>query len=720
MKKLISVMLSILIILSICGVNAYAVFAVNDMSESLNYVEESNFGSCKIFDYVDKNDFRKAGHIQRLYDNETLSSYVFKNADGTITSYILSEEVKFQDVDGNIYEKDISLKQTADGSYTTKLSNINLSLPKYITNGMAIAAGDINMTMYSGNKILSAAEYNESDNSISYHHAFGENTILKFTPTLSGVKEDIIVESYTDNNEFSFIIETKGTNLYKDESGYYLSISKDSKERIYFSDVVIYDSGNMVTVGEVSVESVKQGYMITITVPTNFLNNANIEYPVRMNSSVTITVSGSGNSKTIQDATIYSGIPTTNTGSWSYMSAGYVGTDAGYTLNIGRVFVKLPGIYNSSWYASTAANDIISVKYYVRESSAHANRTINLYANLGTGTYTNWTENGVTWNNSTATDYTTVEASANIPTSGSAYFDITSLVRKWKSGTRSAELGFTLRNPDETNIENNKGMYTSDYSTTSYRPYVVCTYSGNNVTPSITINFSSNVPTGTKVYIYRENDTGASSMKIPNGVTVSGNSVTIQQYSATWNGASETNYITIGKSYAINIVAPGKAIKVIDPFTIPSSGQYVINVTLANKNIIFSKPFSTYTAPSIMSCQNYGYRYDLNAQRDFHNGIDITKTEGTPIYSISNGSVTYHQVSYSPSQEEYVNVSSGSNQQYFIQYVHLQANTGLSAGTTVTPNTIIGNVGTTGNVKAHLHIRTEYNSESVDPNSLFD
>ncbi len=223
-------------------------------------------------------------------------------------------------------------------------------------------------------------------------------------------------------------------------------------------------------------------------------------------------------------------------------------------------------------------------------------------------------------------------------------------------------------------------------------------------TPSITINFSSNVPTGTKVYVYRENDTGASAMKVPDGVLVSGNSISIQNYSATWKGASETNNITIGKSYAINIVAPGKAVEVIHPFTIPASGNYSINVTLSNKNIIFSSPFTTYTSPSIMSCQNYGYRYDSDAQRDYHAGIDISKPQNTPINSICDVSSSEFSSGYNRYEGNYVCVVD-SETGYTITYKHQNSLFEIDEETSIGQGECIGYVGTTGDSTGyHLHI----------------
>lgn len=226
------------------------------------------------------------------------------------------------------------------------------------------------------------------------------------------------------------------------------------------------------------------------------------------------------------------------------------------------------------------------------------------------------------------------------------------------------------------------------------------------VAPSITLNFSSTVPSGTKVYIYRENDTGATDMMVPDGVIVSGNSISIQSYSATWGNNSETNNITIGKSYAINIVAPGKAVEVIDPFTIPSSGNYSTNVTLSDRNVIFTSPFPTYTSPSIMGCRNFGYRYDAKvpARREFHTGIDITKDPNTQINSICDVTSSEFYCGWDDSEGFYVHVDDVETG-LFIRYMHMNSRFGTNQVTSVNQGERIGNVGTTGESTGyHLHI----------------
>ncbi len=127
-------------------------------------------------------------------------------------------------------------------------------------------------------------------------------------------------------------------------------------------------------------------------------------------------------------------------------------------------------------------------------------------------------------------------------------------------------------------------------------------------------------------------------------------------------------------------------------------------VAVAN-NVSWLKPFDYGVVTSI-----YGYRY-LWGRLDFHNAVDIGGNwEGTPIYSITNGTVS--AVTYRSGcggTKVYVH-SYVNGQAYTVSYLHLLQHN-VNVGDKVTTNTVIGTVGggsqtwwdscSTG---AHLHL----------------
>ena len=66
--------------------------------------EKSPADDCKILDYVHEEVFEEGDHLGRMEEEETLSSYVFLNKDGTRTAYYLDEAVKFVDIDKTTFD----------------------------------------------------------------------------------------------------------------------------------------------------------------------------------------------------------------------------------------------------------------------------------------------------------------------------------------------------------------------------------------------------------------------------------------------------------------------------------------------------------------------------------------------------------------------------------------------------------------------------------------
>jgi len=64
--------------------------------------EAALLADCQILRYVNEEAFREKNHVSRVPGEETLSSYVFQNADGSRTVYFLDEPVKYVDVGGMV------------------------------------------------------------------------------------------------------------------------------------------------------------------------------------------------------------------------------------------------------------------------------------------------------------------------------------------------------------------------------------------------------------------------------------------------------------------------------------------------------------------------------------------------------------------------------------------------------------------------------------------
>ena len=416
-----------------------------------------------IFKHLDKENFKNGKHISRLENEEKLNTYVFKNEDGSKTVYYMYENVKYKDKDGKIKDKDISLVKKNKG-YGIVQNEVDLFLPENPSDGVTVnySGYDVTIIPQGGNGKVKAKQ---CDDAIIYDEYFGKNASLKYTPLLSGVKEDIILKSYVENATYDFMVETNGLYIYNDDIGYYLADETNTEIVYYLGDVEVYDAIGKPELGEMKVMVLEEGqrYKLTLSVSDAFLSDPETVYPVTIDPTITVSDNTTG-ADSIIDAPIFEGKQNTNYAKYKYNSVGTTSEAYG----VGRTVVKLPGLTNSNEYKTINAEQITSVKFYVRDSSGTGKQTINLYPL----TNTTWTETTVKWSN-VGSHIITVNYAATLSSGKVTGFDITGLVKEWKNETYSADAGFILINSTETK---NKSFCSSEFGTTSDRPYVEMTY----------------------------------------------------------------------------------------------------------------------------------------------------------------------------------------------------------------------------------------------------
>ncbi|MBO5097535.1 MAG: RICIN domain-containing protein [Agathobacter sp.] len=468
-KRVVAMFLAMCIVLTGITIPENTLAAQNDKEKQNNNKNaEQVQDSCMqedsvIFKHLDKENFKNGKHISRLENEEKLNTYVFKNEDGSKTVYYMYENVKYKDKDGKIKDKDISLVKKNKG-YGIVQNEVDLFLPENPNDGVTVnySGYDVTIIPQGGNGKVKAKQ---CDDAIVYDEYFGKNASLKYTPLLSGVKEDIILKSYVENVSYDFIVETNGLYIYNDDIGYYLADKTNSTIIYYLGDVEVYDAIGKPELGEMKVTVLEEGqrYMLTLSVSDAFLSDPETVYPVTIDPTLTISDNTTG-ANSIIDAPIFEAKKNTNYAKYKYNSVGT--TTASY--GIGRTVVKLPGLTSSNEYQTIKADQITSVKFYVRDSSGTGKQTINLYPL----TNTTWTETTVKWSN-VGSHITDDNYSATLSSGKVTGFDITGLVKYWKTGKYSADAGFILINSTETK---NKSFCSSEYGTTSYRPYVEMTY----------------------------------------------------------------------------------------------------------------------------------------------------------------------------------------------------------------------------------------------------
>ena len=110
-------------------------------------------------------------------------------------------------------------------------------------------------------------------------------------------------------------------------------------------------------------------------------------------------------------------------------------------------------------------------------------------------------------------------------------------------------------------------------------------------------------------------------------------------------------------------------------------------------------------------------QYINRSHPEGHNGMDLKAPHGSPIYPIASGIVI--DTKQRPKGGNTIKISheGGKVQSY---YAHLDA-VKVTAGDEVTPNSIIGTMGESGNAKgrgAHLHYEVFLNNSNINPHSI--
>ena len=413
--------------------------------------------------YIDVDYFDTAKHSARLVEHEDLNTFVFQNTDGTRTVYIMEDDVKYIDTKGEVKIKDLTLVKNNNG-YGIGQSDISLLIPDKLDSGVSVDYDNYSVQLIPQN-VTRGTSAEKVDNSVVYNGVFGDKTSLKYTPILSGLKEDIILSDYVGNASYTFILRTNGLKLENRNGKYVLSAGNDKDPVYYLGDIIVYDAIGKPDVGEMNIVTVKENheYLLSISVDDDFLSDPSTVYPVTIDPS--ITKSDSSVSGSIEDAPIFEGKPNINFGTYVYNRVGTPSESYG----VGRTVVRLRGLLDSTEYLTVDADHIQSVEFYVTESSGGATHTVNIYPLMNS----TWTELGVTWSNIGNYNNTLI-CSSTLTNNAQSVFDITALVKGWKNEVYSEEAGFIMLNADESL---NKSFCSSEFSTETKKPKVIMTYS---------------------------------------------------------------------------------------------------------------------------------------------------------------------------------------------------------------------------------------------------
>lgn len=430
--------------------------------------------AAEVPNFISQAQIEEHGHISRLSDEETLNTLVYLNRDGTKTKYIMDYPVKYVDENGDTKFVDLSLSETTT-AFETTANDIVLSVSKDYTKGITLTYNDyaVSLVAMPGNKTVVSGGIStapivmatKNNNAVTYNDVFGTDIDMRYSPLHNGVKEDIILQAYNGTNTFDFLLSTSGLGVYSEKDNYYLAEAANADMRMDLGKVIVYDANRKMSEGSLTVTTLKENqlYQITVSVDQAFLTDPNTVYPVQVDPSITVSDTTHGANAVI-DCPVYSGKQTVNMGTALYNHIGYI--DSAY--QTGRTAVKLVGLINDTTYQGLHRDAIQSAYFYIKDSSGTATKQINIYALTSNST---WTETSLTWS-TVGTVSSTLQASANVGGEAWSSFDITNLIKEWKSGNLNPNCGFILQSTNESLA----GNFFSSESAEANWPYLALTY----------------------------------------------------------------------------------------------------------------------------------------------------------------------------------------------------------------------------------------------------
>ncbi len=424
---------------------------------------------------ISSREIETHGHISRLKGQEDLNSIVMQNRDGTMTTYIFAENVKYVDENGKVQDKKTTLtdsiakkEYTDNYAYTNADNDVYIYFPKELSkNGIILEKDNINIELI---PIISALQTSTKTSSekttldvitfeakkkqidfttgdnvksksvIDYNNVFGTTTTLRYTPTLNGFKEDIVLDSYTGVNEFSFKLKTNGLKLVAENGMYFLTDPTTSAVVVNIGELVIYSNNGSKISKEhnhyYSAETVVENeeYILTITVDKDFLISEDTTYPVIVDPSFEIV---STNNNIMDIAVVEDGRVFTNS-----VNDG-VGNHYDLLKDM-RTFIKFPGLLSNSLFDSIAppgfgygSPEIISVKLYMYSRAIGvADSVVKVYP-YNTSSSLNWNYSTTNFTAEQFNALGTQHSSTNVPCGPSQWieFNLTSTsLSSWDKG----------------------------------------------------------------------------------------------------------------------------------------------------------------------------------------------------------------------------------------------------------------------------------------------
>ncbi len=418
------------------------------------------------------------GHTKRLRNEETdMHSVIFQNQDGTKSLYVFASPVKYEATDGAVKDKRTTITQTLN-AYSVTDNDVQMSFGNSSSDGATLEYENASVSLIPSSNASASAIL--SNNTMMYNNAFSENTLVAYTPLLSGVKSSIIIKEPIANNSFTYTLNTSGiSSVSKDTDGVIKLSNSDNETLFKIGIFIVTDANGNITEGEMQLNQDDNGnYSVTATVDDTFLSAEDIAYPIMVEPTITVNTSSA-----INDAVIYSNKPNKNYGAYNYHNVGKVDDSYG----TGRLLVSFPGLESNTTYQSLFHTQIRKAEFNVYCAS---DSDMAFHLKLYRQNIFDWSEKTITWNQ--AISYTTVYTDDVLMLSSRKQFsiaeanggdmlslNITSIIKDGVKSLNYLDRGVIIQNTNEKTPSFCADLCSTEYADShggNYMPYVTIEY----------------------------------------------------------------------------------------------------------------------------------------------------------------------------------------------------------------------------------------------------
>lgn len=485
-KQIVTISITMTLLVSCVNFNNVSVYA-NEINEDINVKNEVvTLSKNDVPDVMTYDAALKSKHIKRERKKENgLNEIIFQNQDGSHTLYVYDQNVKFIDDDGGIKDIDTgieTIKNTKKKGYTyTNGANVvNVDFPDIIKDGLVVGYDKSEIKMYPTNYI--GGKLSVSDDKAIYDNIYGAGTQLIYTPTLNGVKEEIVLEKYNKKEKYTFVyVIGNGYISTLDDDCLYIYSENDELlgliEPIYMIDANNKYNSN----SKMDYYKNEDGtWTVEIIPDKEFLTAEDTVYPVIIDPTYSYIVNYSNNNTGIQDITINS----TST-SAGYSGSLFVGNRNNTENGISRILLKVPSITNSICSSIEVQSATVTLRDVLCESFSSTilccqfegstvwnENTVNIsdfYGNVDIGDY-----DGLI-----GEEYDRKVVSFSQGTSiGHIYsFDVTVAAKEWINSSNKRGQGLIFKSLDESTVRHRTF---ASYQRGSYQPTFTMVYLTNS------------------------------------------------------------------------------------------------------------------------------------------------------------------------------------------------------------------------------------------------